>query len=163
MHHGPKLAIIIVVCSVGAPRRLGLLIEGESLLNDGTAIVVFGVLVDALATRAELDVAAAGVDNHMRGLPHHRHLGRDGRMRWLADGRVLRIGMREPIALGAGERLFLATGSLNVDGTSVHSPAFIAGDHIVAESGVVAVVLPRLDDAPSEKRPLPADLLVAPS
>ena len=43
------VAVVAILREVGAPKRLGLLIEGESLLNDGTAIVVFGVLVGLLA------------------------------------------------------------------------------------------------------------------
>ncbi|MFQ5854449.1 MAG: hypothetical protein ACE5LU_02230 [Anaerolineae bacterium] len=35
------LLAIIEVGAVGAPRRLTTLVEGESLFNDGTAIVVF--------------------------------------------------------------------------------------------------------------------------
>jgi len=42
------VAVVAVLREVGAPKRLGLLIEGESLLNDGTAIVVFHVLLAVL-------------------------------------------------------------------------------------------------------------------
>jgi NhaP-type Na+/H+ or K+/H+ antiporter len=38
------VAVVAVLREVGAPRRLAVLIEGESLLNDGTAIVVFGTI-----------------------------------------------------------------------------------------------------------------------
>lgn len=43
------VAVVALLREVGAPKRLGILIEGESLLNDGTAIVVFTVLVSLLA------------------------------------------------------------------------------------------------------------------
>ncbi len=33
--------------ALGAPKRLALLVEGESLFNDGTAIVVFNLVVAA--------------------------------------------------------------------------------------------------------------------
>jgi CPA1 family monovalent cation:H+ antiporter len=44
------VAIVAVFRALGVPRRLGVLVEGESLFNDGTAIVVFNlVLAAALA------------------------------------------------------------------------------------------------------------------
>lgn len=46
------VAVVAVLRELGAPKRLSLLIEGESLLNDGTAIVAFGVLVPLLAAGA---------------------------------------------------------------------------------------------------------------
>ena len=41
------VAVVAVFREVGVPRRLLTMVEGESLLNDGVAIVVFAVLVDA--------------------------------------------------------------------------------------------------------------------
>ncbi len=43
------VAVVSILRDVGAPKRLGLLIEGESLFNDGTAIVAFTVLLSLLA------------------------------------------------------------------------------------------------------------------
>ena len=44
------VAVVAVFRALGVPRRLGVLVEGESLFNDGTAIVVFNlVLAAALA------------------------------------------------------------------------------------------------------------------
>ncbi|GIW70782.1 MAG: sodium/hydrogen exchanger [Planctomycetota bacterium] len=43
------VAVVGLLRELGAPKRLGVLIEGESLLNDGTAIVAFTVLL-GLAT-----------------------------------------------------------------------------------------------------------------
>jgi NhaP-type Na+/H+ or K+/H+ antiporter len=39
------VAVVALLRDLGAPKRLGLLIEGESLLNDGTAIVIFSLLL----------------------------------------------------------------------------------------------------------------------
>ena len=50
------IAVVALFKSLGAPRRLGLLIEGESLLNDGTAIVFF-TLVLAYVTGGGLSAA----------------------------------------------------------------------------------------------------------
>lgn len=55
------VAVVALLREVGAPKRLGLLIEGESLLNDGTAIVLFGVLV------AGLQAAGSGAPVTMDG------------------------------------------------------------------------------------------------
>ena len=43
------VAVVALFKEVGAPRRLNTLVEGESLLNDGTAIVLFRVLLAATA------------------------------------------------------------------------------------------------------------------
>lgn len=45
------VAVVALLKELGAPKRLGLLIEGESLFNDGTSIVVFGVLLDILVNQ----------------------------------------------------------------------------------------------------------------
>ncbi len=39
------VAVIALFRSLGAPRRLQVLLEGESLFNDGTAIVMFGLML----------------------------------------------------------------------------------------------------------------------
>jgi CPA1 family monovalent cation:H+ antiporter len=39
------VAVVALFRSLGAPRRLALLVEGESLLNDGTAIVLFDLVL----------------------------------------------------------------------------------------------------------------------
>ena len=39
------IAVVALFKEIGAPRRLGVLVEGESLLNDGTAIVLFSVVM----------------------------------------------------------------------------------------------------------------------
>jgi CPA1 family monovalent cation:H+ antiporter len=43
------VAVVALFKSVGAPKRLTLLLEGESLLNDGTAIVFFTLVLGLLA------------------------------------------------------------------------------------------------------------------
>jgi Na+/H+ antiporter len=53
------IAVVALLRSLGAPKRLALLIEGESLLNDGTAIVVFSLLLAMLTGGATLDVPMA--------------------------------------------------------------------------------------------------------
>jgi NhaP-type Na+/H+ or K+/H+ antiporter len=40
------VAVVALLKELGASKRLGTMIEGESLLNDGTAMVVFLVIMD---------------------------------------------------------------------------------------------------------------------
>lgn len=47
------VAVISLMREVGAPRRLSVLMEGESLLNDGVAVVVFGVVLVGLGLSEE--------------------------------------------------------------------------------------------------------------
>jgi CPA1 family monovalent cation:H+ antiporter len=52
------IAVVGLFKSLGAPKRLAVLVEGESLLNDGTAVVLF-TLILGLAGGAEMSVADA--------------------------------------------------------------------------------------------------------
>ena len=42
------IAVVAMFKSLGAPRRLTVLVEGESLLNDGTAVVLFSLVLSVL-------------------------------------------------------------------------------------------------------------------
>ncbi len=42
------VAVIALFKELGAPHRLTILVEGESLLNDATAIVFFGIIIDLI-------------------------------------------------------------------------------------------------------------------
>jgi NhaP-type Na+/H+ or K+/H+ antiporter len=53
------VAVVALLKDLGAPKRLGLLIEGESLLNDGTAIVVFSLLLTFYEPGTEFHLLAA--------------------------------------------------------------------------------------------------------
>jgi CPA1 family monovalent cation:H+ antiporter len=44
------VAVVAIFRKLGVPKRLEVLLEGESLLNDGTAIVIFTLAVSALET-----------------------------------------------------------------------------------------------------------------
>ncbi|MFO0579700.1 MAG: Na+/H+ antiporter [Polyangia bacterium] len=55
------IAVVALFKSLGAPKRLAVLIEGESLLNDGTAVVLF-TLVLAYVNGQSMSLASAGLD-----------------------------------------------------------------------------------------------------
>jgi len=54
------IAVVALFKSLGAPARLNVLVEGESLLNDGTAVVLYSLILAAV-TGGETSVAAAGL------------------------------------------------------------------------------------------------------
>jgi len=45
------VAVVAIFRKLGAPRRLEVLLEGESLMNDGTAIVIYSLVLSALETQ----------------------------------------------------------------------------------------------------------------
>ena len=55
------VAVVAMFRQVGVPKRLLTLVEGESLLNDGVAIVLFAILAEA-ATGAPVSVAGGFLD-----------------------------------------------------------------------------------------------------
>ncbi len=54
------VAVIALFKELGAPQRLSTLVEGESLLNDATAIVIFNILL-GLAVSSEFGLSDAGL------------------------------------------------------------------------------------------------------
>jgi sodium/hydrogen exchanger 10/11 len=42
------VAVVSLLKELGAPKSIGTLIEGESLLNDGTAVVIFFITIEFL-------------------------------------------------------------------------------------------------------------------
>lgn len=52
------IAVVALFKSLGAPKRLAILIEGESLLNDGTAVVFFTLILGAVIGGSTSIVAA---------------------------------------------------------------------------------------------------------
>lgn len=55
------IAVVAMFKSLGVPRRLGLLVEGESLLNDGTSIVFFTLILGIVSGEA-VSVSGIAVD-----------------------------------------------------------------------------------------------------
>jgi CPA1 family monovalent cation:H+ antiporter len=55
------LAVVSLFRKLGVPKRLAVLLEGESLFNDGTAIVIFNLML-AIALTSHFDVVAGLLD-----------------------------------------------------------------------------------------------------
>jgi len=53
------ISVIAVFKRLGVGKRLALLVEGESLFNDGVAVVIFGVLIEAVARGGAVDPGSA--------------------------------------------------------------------------------------------------------
>ena len=51
------VAVVALLRDMGAPGALSAFIEGESLLNDGTAVVIFNVILNALREGSELQIS----------------------------------------------------------------------------------------------------------
>lgn len=51
------VAVVAIFKDLGAPKRLAVLVEGESLFNDATAIVLFNILAAMILTGADASVA----------------------------------------------------------------------------------------------------------
>ncbi len=57
------VAVVARLREIGAPKRLGVLLEGESLFNDATAIVLFGLLISmALSLESSVTPSAAIIE-----------------------------------------------------------------------------------------------------
>jgi len=117
-------AVVAIFRDLGAPSRLTRLVEGESLLNDATAIVLFTVLLSIVLTGVEPSVADAG--------------------------RMFVVSLFGGAAIGfVGARLAMATlplirGSQAAELTlSIAVPylLFVIGERYMEVSGVVAVVV----------------------
>ena len=57
------VAVVALFKSLGVPKRLRVLLEGESLFNDGTAIVVFGVAL-VVAQTGDFNLRTGIVDRN---------------------------------------------------------------------------------------------------
>jgi len=57
------IAVVALFKSLGAPKRLSVVVEGESLLNDGTAVVLFTLILTAVSgSGSDTSVAGASLE-----------------------------------------------------------------------------------------------------
>ena len=127
-------AVIGIFRDVGAPKRLSILAEGESLLNDAVAIAAFGLFIDILVTRASGTVGAEEAGGGAAVLVFLREF-----MGGLILGFLLaRVTMFVLPRLGESEP---AIASVTVALTYV---SFVMADRYLHVSGVVSTVMAAL-------------------
>ena len=121
-------AVIAVFRDVGAPARLTRLVEGESLLNDAAAIVMFVVLLGVIVSGRQPDIASGAVQFVVAFI--------GGAVLGVVSGRLL----LQLIPWTRDDRLAEAT-------LTVALPylVFIGAEHLFHVSGVVAVLTVRVD------------------
>jgi CPA1 family monovalent cation:H+ antiporter len=119
------VAVIALFKEVGAPKRLTILVEGESLFNDATAIVLFGIILSVLSGGA---FTAATLGD---GVIEFFVVFLGG----IAVGAVIGYLMIRSIALADDDPLVEVALS-----TVVAYAAFIVADHYLHVSGVMATV-----------------------
>mmetsp|Transcript_3517 Transcript_3517/g.9404 ORF Transcript_3517/g.9404 Transcript_3517/m.9404 type:complete len:332 (-) Transcript_3517:223-1218(-) len=93
------VAVVALLKEVGASKRLGHIIEGESLVNDGTAIVVFSLHCKRRAKDGARDLHVFRVGAHRRGArgrEHRRGMPRLARAR-RRRGRSHRADLRHAV------------------------------------------------------------------
>jgi CPA1 family monovalent cation:H+ antiporter len=117
------VAVVAIFRDIGAPRRLGLLVEGESLLNDAAAIALFSLFVAMLTGGREATLSGAALEflrDFAGGLAFGFLVGRLSfvLVPWLRDHRL------------AETTLTIALAYLS----------FVVGEHYLGVSGVVAAV-----------------------
>ncbi|WP_417768055.1 cation:proton antiporter [Stappia sp.] len=117
------VAVVAIFRDIGAPARLGRLVEGESLLNDAAAIALFVILLDAL-TGGEAPTLTGGVELFLWSFSGGMALG------YLGGQAMVRL-----LPLVRDFRLAQVT-------LSVAMPylVYIVAENFVDVSGVVAVV-----------------------
>jgi len=124
------VAVVALFRRLGAPKRLQVLLEGESLFNDGTAIVMFNIML-----------AIAGVAAHGKStITADSGLGL-----WIAEFlKVAGGGVLTGVVLG----MFASQIIGRIDDALVETTlttvlafgSYLVGEHILGVSGVLAVV-----------------------
>ncbi len=56
------IAVVALFKTLGAPRRLSVLIEGESLVNDGTAAVLYAIVVGAVTGGGQTGIGSGAIE-----------------------------------------------------------------------------------------------------
>ena len=122
------VAVVALFKEVGAPRRLSTLVEGESLLNDGTAIVLFRLLM--LATVGQQ------LGTHQLGLVGWGIL----QFLLVTFGGVL-VGLVIAFITSFLLRLTVTSAAAQLGLTVVAAyTSFLAADHFFQVSGVIATM-----------------------
>ncbi len=116
-------AVISTFREIGAPRRLLVILEGESLLNDAAAIAIFGLLLGVLRHQMEPSVARVATDF------------------LYSFGAGAAVGLAVATVAGQFYRLLERSSAAEMSVTvAVAYGSFIAAEQAFGGSGVVAVV-----------------------
>ncbi len=120
------VAVIALFKEVGAPKRLSLLMDGESLFNDATGIVMFGIVLSMIQVGSGVTGATVlqGIWSFI--LVFFGGILVGGGLGWIMSG-LLRIETDEPFVQLAHTTL-LAYGS------------FVIADHLLEVSGVMSTI-----------------------
>lgn len=116
-------AVVGIFRDLGAPRRLSILVEGESLFNDAAAIALFGLLLGILTSGRDAGLVGTAVDFVVKFLGG------------AAIGYVAARGACAVVGTLRGVRLAEIT--LTV---ALAYGTYVIAEHYFAVSGVVAVV-----------------------
>ncbi|HSG90593.1 MAG TPA: cation:proton antiporter [Pseudomonadales bacterium] len=117
------VAVVAIFKEVGAPKRLSILVEGESLFNDATAIVVFTILAGMMSGAGDVSILG-GTLSFLKVFIGGIVVG------WLM-GRLF-VGI-----IGRLENMPLVEQSLTI---TLAYLSFIVAEHYLHVSGVMAVV-----------------------
>jgi CPA1 family monovalent cation:H+ antiporter len=128
-------AVIGIFRDVGAPRRLSILAEGESLLNDAVAIAAFGLFLGMLGAQTSADPSLAGVGDPLAAVGTFVREFFGGLLFGFALARAAVLVLPR---LGESDA---AVASVTV---SLAYAGFILSDHYLHCSGVVCVVMTAL-------------------
>ena len=128
-------AVIGIFRDVGAPKRLSILAEGESLLNDAVAIAAFGLFIGILAARGSTDPAAAAVGDPGSAVAVFLREFIGGLIFGFAMARAAMVILAR---LGESDA---AVASVTVSLTYL---SFVVADRYLHVSGVVSVVMAAL-------------------
>ncbi len=128
-------AVIGIFRDVGAPKRLSILAEGESLFNDAVAIAAFGFCIEFLVRQGDSDIAhaiAADVANPFVAF-----------VREFIGGIVFGFAMARA-AMVILPRLGDSDAAIASVTVSLAYASYVVADHYLHISGVVAVVVAAL-------------------
>jgi len=126
------VAVVALFRRLGAPKRLQVLLEGESLFNDGTAIVMFNIMLAIAGISSGHGVSSTLTAN-------------SGILSWIAEFiRVAGGGVATGIILG----MFVSQIIGRIDDPLVETTlttvlafgSYLVGEHLLGVSGVLAVV-----------------------
>lgn len=128
------VAVLSLFEDIGAPERLAVIVEGESLLDDALAIVLFSTLLAYVQQADAAELAGASLFS----------LGRIGTI--VADFLVVAIGgILVGLAIGyvAYQMLRLTTDRMNIFMISFVAAygSFYAAEHVLHVSGILATVV----------------------